>query len=157
MKDFSGFSRYEEIQELSSYNQLLCIPNYLKTCPVSFLGAQCFISAVHTELLWAVLEVSSCSSAWFNPCRDRWEAPTGRSNLWLLCFQLLFSFIIMYHPLCMLSYPLSLFLCLSLHPSPLLSFTLYFAYFWPEQFKENATATKEFYILYTGTMQLLQQ
>ena len=109
MKDFSGFSRYEEIQELSSYNQLLCISNYLKTCPVSFLGVQCFISAVHTELLWGVLEVSSCSSTWFNPCRDRWEAPTGRANLWLTCFQLLFSFIIMYHPLCMLSYPLSLF------------------------------------------------
>ena len=28
-----------------------------------------------------VLNVSSWSSAWFNPCRDRWQVPIARANL----------------------------------------------------------------------------
>ena len=34
------------------------------------------ISALHPELLYQrVLKVSSCSSSWFNPCRQRWQVP----------------------------------------------------------------------------------
>ena len=41
------------------------------------------ITVLHPELFQWVLEVSSCSSTWFNPCRSRWQAPMASANLWL--------------------------------------------------------------------------
>ena len=67
---------------------VLIVSNYLKTCSARFSQSpECLISAVHPELLWGMLEVSSCSITGFNPCRNRWEASTARANLCLTCFQ----------------------------------------------------------------------
>ena len=45
-------------------------------------STDCLISALHPELL-AVLEVSSYSGTWFNPCGGRWQEPRASANLWL--------------------------------------------------------------------------
>ena len=45
-------------------------------------STECLISALHPELLQDVLEVTSSSSTWFNPCRGRWQAPMANANSW---------------------------------------------------------------------------
>ena len=60
------------------------------SCQFSLI-TECLISGLHSKLLQGVLEVSNCSSPWFNPCRARWQAPMASANLWLtlLCVKLI--------------------------------------------------------------------
>ena len=62
------FSRYEEMQGLGSWNQLLKISNYLTTCSTRFPGAQS-ASLSMLNSLQRVLKVSSWSST------GRWQMP----------------------------------------------------------------------------------
>ena len=86
MKDFNAFldlRRYKNwAQKLSSWDYL----SIWRPVPPVFLGHRALpstISALRPELLSWGLKVSSCSGAWFNPCRGRWQAPMARANLWL--------------------------------------------------------------------------
>ena len=78
MKGFST-SLYEGMQGLGSWNQLLKIYSYLKTCPTRFPGAQ--TASLYPELFREVLKVNSCSSTGFNLHRGRWQMPL------LFCWQ----------------------------------------------------------------------
>ena len=56
-KGFQCFSRYVEIQELGSYNQLLKISNFLKTSSASFSqSTECIILDLHSESLSGCIE-----------------------------------------------------------------------------------------------------
>ena len=52
-----------------------------KSVVPGFWEPRCLTSALHPELHQGVLEVSSYSSTWFNPCRDRWQAPMASASL----------------------------------------------------------------------------
>ena len=69
---FWCFSRYEEIQELGSWNQLLKISNHLKTCPASFSqSTECLISAL---------------TSW-TPFRRYWKSAAAAVN-YLVCVEI---------------------------------------------------------------------
>ena len=82
MKDFSAFldmGRYKNwAHKIGSWEHLII---WRVALPVSPLSTECLISALHSELLQEVLKVSSYSSTWCNPCRDRWQTPKARANL----------------------------------------------------------------------------
>ena len=48
-------------------------PNYLKTCPTRFPGAQS--ASLQTEFPQEVLKVNSCCGTVFNLCTGRWQTP----------------------------------------------------------------------------------
>ena len=69
---FWCFSRYEEIQELGSWNQILKISNHLKTCPASFSqSTECLISAL---------------TSW-TPFRRYWKSAAAAVN-YLVCVKI---------------------------------------------------------------------
>ena len=84
MKDFSAFldmRRYKNwAHKISSHEYLF------EDLPCQFSqNTECLVSALHSGLLQGVLEVSSCSSTWFNPGRGGWQVPEASANCSWYC------------------------------------------------------------------------
>ena len=70
-EEFKCFSRYEEIQNRGHKIGSLKISIWSPVLPGLFPKHEYFISALHLKLLSGSVEMSSCSSTWFIPCRGR--------------------------------------------------------------------------------------
>ena len=84
MKDFSAFlgmRRYKNwAHQISSWKYLTIWRPVLPVFPRA-QSAPFLLSTLNS--FQGVLKISSCSSAWFNPRRGRWQVPMASANLLL--------------------------------------------------------------------------
>ena len=74
--DFSGFSRYEEIQEFGSYNLFPKIFSHLKACSTNFSqSTECPIPSLHPELLSGIVEGQWAPQLVTSSLWGRWQVP----------------------------------------------------------------------------------